>query len=91
MQALSFYTSRLKIIDAIDISSRINTDAKAIAKCLVVHILIAYLFSFFIVDFFMCFADKIDCLFLLFSAPNAVLFIVNLLVIKKLIVCSCGH
>jgi hypothetical protein len=44
MQTLSFYTSRLKIIDAINISSRIIADTKAIAKCLVVHILIAYLF-----------------------------------------------
>ena len=38
-----FYTSRLKIIDAIDISSCIITDTKTIAKCLVVHILIPHL------------------------------------------------
>ena len=44
MQTLCFYTSCLKIINVIDISSCIITDTEAIAKYFVVHILILHLF-----------------------------------------------
>ena len=44
MQTFCFYTACLKIINAIRIPSGIIVNAEAIAKCLVVHILIPYFF-----------------------------------------------
>ena len=44
VQALWFYAASLKVINSVDISSRIIADSKAIAKCFVIYIYITHFF-----------------------------------------------